>query len=106
MGAALDRLDGAGNVAAPRYDEDGRRIIRRVELSQNIEPRLSGHANVEKNADWCPHPGGKHERRSVLESRRLVARQGKQTGQQIADALLIVGDEDFAAGQPWLEHVG
>src|ERR1700685_3858041 len=75
--AIFDRLDRDRNVTAGRDDKNRRRIIRGIELFEDVQSRRARQEYVYNNTGRYPHPSGSDNRRSFAEGPHPISRLAK-----------------------------
>jgi hypothetical protein len=104
--AIFDRLDRDRNVSARGDDKDRRRIIRGIELFEDVQSRCARQVYVYKDTGRYPHPSGSDNRCSLAERPHLISRLAKHNRQRLAHHRIIVDDVNLAVMLASLQHVG
>src|SRR5580704_3478449 len=104
--AVFDRLDRDRNVPAGGDDKDRRRIIRGIELFENVQSRCARQVYVHEDTGRYPCPSGSDNRCSLAEGPHLISRLAEYDRQRLAHHRIVVDDVNLAVILAGLQHVG
>jgi hypothetical protein len=95
--ADFRRFDRQRNAGSAGHDDDRRRIIARIEISQNLEPRTARHVNIEEDAGRRAQSRHGREGLLVREAGYAVALRLQHKCEQIAERRIIIENKNLVA---------
>ncbi len=105
MGTAAECTGGAGHVGVGRHHDHGQLWVRLLELVQQHQSVVAGHAHVGEQQVGCAALLQRLQRRGgVLETGHLIAGVAQRSGQHEADRAIVVDHPDARRGERFTGH--